>query len=901
MEIVPHEAQYSFVYPKKCRLKPVRLPRSILPTTRFRRCTNCTFKRIEYLPICPTTSRNNNAKTCSPKLDHSNTGKNEPNRMREPHQTVPWQRVASSAAQLWRSALDFAIVCMLSLQDMGHEVLHALWSQRFRDARFAFRSSSSATGSSSSSSSSSSSPSRRKRNAAMEFLEKFRNGPENQSEWNLFLWRVTFPMVTLVLFTLFAVLGKFGHTVYSLVVCPVWYFANFVLVVYPFDVVFRFPDFDDHLPSRLWKGVAVASVGISGIEWYVSSPKSRFSWIVGNTLFGIIALIAIPQLFASQSRIPREQTDALRDPAPTTTDDQQSPAERDAPSSLESFPPLSGPAGSLLSPASTASTRFRSGTTDFSGASDGSNVVITAENGKSEGEDSEEPSSSLLSSHAKGHHRHRHATLRRPLPANKKSNLIAISAVCLVLVWLTMFTSYNSSRSAETGKATRYWFLIYLFSPILCIVLFCTRQQNTNFSFDHVVVYGMLVVHIPIFLGHFCIRLFAMAEDSGNHGSSWMKLGISVLYLLVMQGYFFVITHVVNAMAEPFAHPSLLYIGQLYYYLFWYILVGSDTPIDALYWGMLLVNNIHIAFLNTGIYTDVKRSSSGCVAMPLNMSVGSSVAVCFRASSSYARSESGKNPSRSPSSRVTHTDDDEQRYASESDGFLSDQEAVLPVHVASRRAPHSLQQHASGGSKNEQVLDVSGRSSKRASIDISCPPAAAIRDQCAQIGAKTHVGRKKRAHQNVVLSSHRSSTEHLKPLYFLMKLAEQDNMADTTALILVPSLITLLAVFEKPSEGIAILYDQMNMWIRCICMFIGRLGGAYLAREIFAYKLKSRLRTAGNNAIGTIEGMSTRLWIQRLMLQDFHRQFWYLTVVTIVVTFACFDRVDLPLRFALLT
>ena len=81
-----------------------------------------------------------------------------------------------------------------------------------------------------------------------------------------------------------------------------------------------------------------------------------------------------------------------------------------------------------------------------------------------------------------------------------------------------------------------------------------------------------------------------------------------MLYLLLMQSYFFVITNMVNSMSDIFAHLPLLYVGQLYYYVFWYVLVGSDTPIDALYWGMLFLNNVHIAFLNTDVYTDFKRT-----------------------------------------------------------------------------------------------------------------------------------------------------------------------------------------------------------------------------------------------------------------------------------------------------
>ncbi|KAI9921826.1 hypothetical protein PsorP6_001007 [Peronosclerospora sorghi] len=96
-----------------------------------------------------------------------------------------------------------------------------------------------------------------------------------------------------------------------------------------------------------------------------------------------------------------------------------------------------------------------------------------------------------------------------------------------------------------------------------------------------------------------------------------------------------------------------------------------------------------------------------------------------------------------------------------------------------------------------------------------------------------------------------------------MKLAEQDNMADMTALILVPSLLTLLAVFENPGNVLSVLQAQKNLCLSC------RLGGAFLAREIFTCKLRSRLRVSNNldkasqsSGIGvSIEGMPARFWI----------------------------------------
>ncbi|EEY57250.1 uncharacterized protein PITG_11084 [Phytophthora infestans T30-4] len=669
---------------------------------------------------------------------------------------------------------------------------------------------------------------RRQSHAALELLEKFRHGPETHSEWNLFLWRATFPLVSLVLLTLLCVAGQFGHGAYSLLVNPMWYMCNLALVTTPFLLVFRFSGLeaaDGEPHTRIWYSLAAISFAISLVEWYMSLPASRYSWIVGNTLFGIVALGAVPLFFSMQPRTARSQYDDL-------IMEQEQDRMRGVPEESEDGEP----------------------------------------------------------------------TMTR---------LLYGCGFCALVLWLIMFSSYSSARG-EAG--TRSWFVLYLLSPVLCIVLFCSRVARIRFSFEHAVAYSTLVVHVPLFLGHLCVRLFSYAEDpaasSPTSTESWLKLAISVLYLLLMQGYFFVITTTVNSMSEPFAHPSLLYIGQLYYYTFWYCLVGSDTPIDALYWGMLLLNNIHIAFLNTGVYTDFKRTSSAWLAVPLHSNITSSVAFCVRSTTSALdvsrclphRRSWGRRGVLGPSCRVagvaamdTESDlleggDDDYEFDNGygSDGFIVtrniDEKEPVVGELPSWQETRSR--------NRERDRSVSGvRRDTHPSTDFSSPSrnmgvrkASSLRDKCSL-----------------------ATSDALRPLYFLMKVAEQDNMADTTALILVPSLLTLLAVFEKPGSTLTVLQDQTNLWLRCVCMFIGRLGGSFLAREIFTFKLRSRLRSSPEDIgdqpdpiSGSIDGMSARLWIQQLMLQDFHAQFWYLTAVTVVVTFGCFARIDLPLRFALL-
>lgn len=812
-----------------------------------------------------------------------------------------------------------------------------------------------------------------RKNSAMDFLEKFRQGPETHSEWNLLLWRVTFPLVTLVLCTFLAVAGKvLGLAVYSLLVCPVWYFCNLCLGAYPFLLVFRFPELDETAQWRLWQGLAAASVAISAVEWYMSAPKSRYSWILGNTLFGIVAVAAVPMFFRVHRRVARSHYDALlqatddqdeRDESDGEDYDQEGDAEGasvwsdgvSSPRSVgdsrrvtlgtsaEAVERVMLHQMDVYSPRSTGSAMARR----FTDASTGSGAGLDAVDDVPL--DALSPSSSRrsrrrLSLDWGSSSSNAVSTFASQSPETPKESprLAYVCGACAAAVWLVMFTTYSAG-----DPSSQLWFLLYAMSPILCVALFCSRdrRKSTTFSFEHLVLYGALIVHVPIFLGHFCVRLFAMAEASGDTGdgagaggtasASWLQLGVSIVYLLLMQGYFFMLTHVVNRMSEPFSHPSLLYVGQLYYYIFWYILVGSDTPIDALYWGMLLVSNVHIALLNTGVYTDFKQSSTGWLSSLSHLT--SPLALCLRTSPALIPGASCLRVNHKPTlypveQRLPRDEAGDDSSLDFEDGGNGPSASTPRLHVGggawtetSSHRPWRSTARSDDSPYLTPDVDTPSKDKARAKSLASCTtsllsrPCSNARQSmgsttsldspspgwCQQGDARSKPNEASGSNAASLSSSTLASSQaRLRPLYFLMKVAEQDNMADTTALILVPTLLTLLAVFDKPSHGFLVLQEQWNMWLRCVCMFIGRLGGSYLAREIFACKLKSRLRSASSAAEElpeTIDGLSARLWIQRLMLQDFHGQFWYLTAVTLVVTFACFDRVDLPLRFALLS
>ena len=47
--------------------------------------------------------------------------------------------------------------------------------------------------------------------------------------------------------------------------------------------------------------------------------------------------------------------------------------------------------------------------------------------------------------------------------------------------------------------------------------------------------------------------------------------------------------NVTSRMSEPTSFPRFIFIGQVYYYLFWYRIMATDGPADTQFWGMLIL------------------------------------------------------------------------------------------------------------------------------------------------------------------------------------------------------------------------------------------------------------------------------------------------------------------------
>ncbi|OQR96356.1 transmembrane protein [Achlya hypogyna] len=608
-----------------------------------------------------------------------------------------------------------------------------------------------------------------------------------RQDWYFIAWRFTFPILTLLLVVTLSCVGHLTGVIgYALSAGTVWFYCNFLVIAMPFALVYRYPAFSPRLRALFWNGLAFFSLFNSLIECFVLTEgkrhtathtitvgQSKLSWLMGNTMFGIVGLVCIPCIFAIQPRTIRieVENDPYHEPLPLPTTGTVAVA---------SYYP-----------------------NDFPPQAD---------------EDDDD------------------ATMA-PTPTTAISNrLLYATGLSLLFCFLAMICSnFPSQARTPASSLDMYWWPLYALSPALVGYFLyhsflmpapasrpteALNVPDTQYDFNYLVMFTTMLIHVPIYLGHLCLTLFAVvAASQKDETSDTLKFVVSCLFLLVMQSYLFVLTRVVQTLSEPYAYPSLLYSAQLYYYLFWYLMVGSDTPIDLLYVAMLVVNNLHVVFANTGVYTDVTQLSVHCLhpkLQCLSMCLGSSVAVCFRATKSAAKG-----------------DDDRMSVPT--------METGLPMSPATAR--------------------------NRRCFPLPDPPK--LKDD-AMSGPQLH------------------------RLYFLMKLAEQDMMADTSALVLVPSILSWLSWVETAEEAAAHGPPPLlNMWLRCLIMFFGRLGGSFLAREIFAYKMQ-KMPTSQQTG-------RDRIRIQRIMLTDFYRQFWYLAAVTTVCAFACFDKAGWPARYTFYT
>jgi len=149
--------------------------------------------------------------------------------------------------------------------------------------------------------------------------------------------------------------------------------------------------------------------------------------------------------------------------------------------------------------------------------------------------------------------------------------------------------------------------LVPLGALIIVLLMLLDSGKSLEFSMPHLVCYNLLCLRIPDVLGHWVVT--AVAALQMPPGAT--PTAISFAYMGAMQGYLMVLKWVCRHMSAPDMFPRFHFVAQMYYYLFWYMMLMVLAPggvDDHNFWLMVFfLNGVSLAS-NAGIWNLVTRA-----------------------------------------------------------------------------------------------------------------------------------------------------------------------------------------------------------------------------------------------------------------------------------------------------
>ena len=485
-------------------------------------------------------------------------------------------------------------------------------------------------------------------------------------------------------------LAQLGMTVYQFTAVPVWYFCNFCIIAFPFLSLFRYDNLSASYARKFWLSLLALSLLVSSFECIIVHMFQRsWSWVIGNTMFVLIGSCGLPLYFGTKRR------------TPVTLDGAEggSGMHVDAMLPREHVDPL-----------------------------------LKAERARAlEG---------LVSG---GLFAYRPGLEKQTTDAG----FVAAASVLvgLFIVWIGYLAPSGGS----------YWGYVYLCLPFQVGVVLLDAHKNLRFNFSYLIFYVCVAVRIPDFLSGILLHFFHnMADYVSTNRPDYIavcKVALTTSFIIVMNLFLQMLYRVVANMSTANSYTAFLFIGQLYFYFLWYLLLGTDGDLDFVYWAMLIISNVNYVMINTRAYCDDCLSRLGCVKS------------CLVAQ-------------RGAAARAARARDARTRIGPAS---LSAAERAAGALVGSARS----------------------RRLRASSLADDGEPA---------------------------------DPEERKYLIFIVKLAEQDNLADTVALVMVPSLITAFSWLGSPIRDV-IITNPTNLWLRYLTMGIARMMSARFADAVFAWKI----------------------------------------------------------------
>lgn len=158
----------------------------------------------------------------------------------------------------------------------------------------------------------------------------------------------------------------------------------------------------------------------------------------------------------------------------------------------------------------------------------------------------------------------------------------------------------DAASALEKAPRSTLDSLVPLGALVIVLLMLLDSGKSLEFSIPHLVCYNLLCLRIPDVLGHWVVTTVTGLQMSPGTTTT----AISFAYMAAMQGYLVVLKWVCRHMSAPDMFPRFQFVAQMYYYLFWYMMLMVLAPggvDDRNFWLMVFfLNGVSLAS-NAGI------------------------------------------------------------------------------------------------------------------------------------------------------------------------------------------------------------------------------------------------------------------------------------------------------------
>jgi len=151
--------------------------------------------------------------------------------------------------------------------------------------------------------------------------------------------------------------------------------------------------------------------------------------------------------------------------------------------------------------------------------------------------------------------------------------------------------------------AVRAWGEVLLLGSVAVAILWRSdRGKSFEFSVPYLICYNIVCLRVPDLLGHVVISMMGSAHLYTS--AAFATTAISFAYMGAMQAYLAVLRWVCLNMSSPHLFSRFHFVAQMYYYLFWYMMLMVVSPsgiTEMNFWVMVAILNGQYLVSNSGV------------------------------------------------------------------------------------------------------------------------------------------------------------------------------------------------------------------------------------------------------------------------------------------------------------